>query len=56
MFRFPPKTVELLKKEASDTNRTKTKIIEIAFAYYMSLKRDRRLKLGLNGQNGRKAA
>jgi len=44
-FRFPPKTVVLLTKEAAETNRTKTRIIEIAFAHYMSLKRDHRLKL-----------
>jgi len=53
-FRFPQKTVALLSKEASETNRTKTMILEIAFAHYMSLKREYRLKLnpslGLNGQ------
>lgn len=38
-FRFTPKMIELLETEARETGRTQTKLLEIAFALFMSQKR-----------------
>ncbi len=44
-FRFPPKMVKALVKEADNTGRTQTRVLELAFGNFMSLKAEHRSKL-----------
>jgi len=44
-YRFSQKTVNTLQAESSRQRRTKTAIMELAFAYYMSTKAENRDKI-----------
>lgn len=37
--------VDSLKKESKDSNRDQTRILELAYAHYMSVKADERRKI-----------
>ena len=44
-YRFPAKMVKELEREKVNRGLTKTRILELAFAHYMSLKAEHRFKL-----------
>lgn len=44
-YRFSKQMVNTLGRESKNTGLTRTRILELAFAHYMTLKADHRFKL-----------